>query len=1354
MNHQRLISIILCYFLLAGIPFIKAENPGYFSFTHYKSDAGLPHQQISAITFDHDGMLWAGTRNGLTKFDGYDFRNYYHKGGDEASIPHNFINTIFVDSENNVWIGCEEGLCRYDRQKDAFNTYNVEGERIFHIAELKDGSLICTGRKVFIKKKDSDQFVYKPRRSEDFVCGLAISPDNKIFLSTFHNISDYDSDMTMERMLDKSLYSDFIQGQDVIMPLFFDHNGILWVGRDGQGVMSVNMQSGQRKVYGYPELSSGIVRCINEDADGRIWLGTEKGVNIINPASGKVTSVMEDSFRNGNLSDNAIYDICFDSSGNIWVATYFGGINVMKHSSSRFHCLSGVGCSEVGAKVVRRIIEPTPGTLWLASEDGGIFTMDLDDKVLASVKSIPGIGSNVHELYIDSVTSDIWIGTFRNGLFRYNPATGNTRHYTTGNSNLKSNAVFAIVRQKGGDRKLWIASTGGLMYYDEIADSFLSTGHTLLDSEFVYCLMAESNGNLWAGTVEHGLYEIEGKSGEIRGWIQTGLPDGLCDNYITTICEDQNGRVFIGTNNSGLQYLDHGMPPFHKIDGWETSFGTVCHIFMDDLSTMWVTTSGGLFKMEQGGAAFSRFTSADGLPENQFNFSSGINATDGNVYCGTVNGLVSFDRNITKGGKPGNNVHLWSLSIKNDEAVPGITGSPLVASLDCTRQLDLDYSQSRLFSINYGIIDAADASSARYQVLVEGLDKEWRDMGFNRQFSAMEMPPGNYVFKVRSVSGTDDWESAPIKELSLHIKPPFYLSSMAWFVYAVVFILMCYAVYRLVIWRIKTKQKTRLDQLEREKKDELNKEKMEFFTNISHELKTPLSLILAPLKQLSASESLSDDSKERLSTAIANTSKMVGLINELVTFNRVESGNFQLYIQEGNPLRLVEVLTGYFEGPAAEKNITLNVMTRDNGEEVWFSSIYLERILSNLLSNAIKYTGNGGAIDVRASIVEGEGNRVFLQIEVKDNGIGIAPEEQENIFKKYYQTKRGYSTSKSGWGIGLATVGKLVEMHHGSISVKSKINEGSLFTVKMSVTKEDFDPECCMAASPENPLLPENPIISSSLDYGNQGSASSTKDDGSRTSMLIVEDNESLLKFLSKEFSKSYNVYTAVNGIEALKIASEYAVDIVVSDVMMPEMDGIELCERLKNDLTTSHVPVILLTAKSDEASTMAGFMSGAEAYVSKPFDPQILELRVKNILRARRAFIKAEKGEEAISESDSQQMEKLPPLNKFDNEFISAINSLVDKNIDNSEFSVADVTKELGISRSLLHIKMKSFFDSSMTDYVRKKRMQLACELLKSGYNVSETAYRTGYSDPNYFTKVFKKEFGMPPKEYIASIM
>lgn len=537
--------------------------------------------------------------------------------------------------------------------------------------------------------------------------------------------------------------------------------------------------------------------------------------------------------------------------------------------------------------------------------------------------------------------------------------------------------------------------------------------------------------------------------------------------------------------------------------------------------------------------------------------------------------------------------------------------------------------------------------------------------------------------------------------------------------------------------------------MERAKKDELDRVKMDFFTNISHELKTPLSLILAPLKHLSSDENMSDESRERLSIAIANTSKMVDLINELVTFNRVESGNMQLFLQKGNPLTLIETIAGYFRGPAADQNITIGVTTQDNGEDVWFSSSYLERILGNLLSNAVKYTESGGNIDVKSSIVEGGNGELYLHLDVKDTGIGIALEEIDNIFNKYYQTKHGYNAGNSGWGIGLATVKKLVEIHKGSISVESKVGEGSLFSVRPNVTEGAFDESCYICSGTSKPSLDKSGFISNTLAVYSGTQVDKPEMDDDRVSILLVEDNAQLLHFLADEFSKTYNVYTSANGIEALRVAKEHSIDIVVSDVMMPEMDGMELCNRLKNDLSTSHIPVILLTAKNDEESTIQGFRSGAEAYVSKPFEPEILALRVKNILRARKAYIKSMIEDSPVVESD----EELLPLNKFDNAFISRINQLIEENMDNSEFSIADITKEMCISRSLLHIKMKTFFNASMTDYIRRRRMSKACELLKGGLNISETAYSTGFSDPKYFSKVFRKTFGMSPSEWLSSL-
>lgn len=1358
---RKLVIILICCIYNTAALFAMgiADN---FHFTHFKSADGLPHQQIQAMAFDHDGRLWIGTRNGLASYDGYGFTTYYHNPGDPNSLPHNFVLSMFVDSRGTVWISTENGMCRYLPSTDSFEKVQVDERRIFCICETQEGNIICGGGRVYLGDGVSSKFQHMPRQRESDVRGIAVSHDNRVYITTDDAVTYYDSKMQSSTQVDLGLFSSSLRGNDGIAPLIFDSRGRMWVSLNGNGVMCYDDERGERVRYDSSRLTSGTVRAIAEDSHGNIWLGTERGINIINPSTGAITQITQDLVNPTKLNDNAIYCIVPDRNGNIWLGTYFGGINLLTHNYNQFSWTApGYDPRSLRGKAIRRIVEPTRGELWLASEDGGINILDMESGNVRVFDRIPDIGPNIHELYFDQENGDIWIGTFLNGLYRYNVRGGAIRHYMAGGNGLMSTSVFTIVKQKpadgGGRDRLWIGTTLGLRYYDPDSDTFSKIDHTVLDNDFIYSLLVDNDGNLWVGTVNFGLYRVDRRTGDVNGWSEADPsdPDGFHDHYITALLEDSDGRIFIGTNNGGLYYFEPGnLKEVKRLGDGGATFGTVCALTTDGSGKVWMSTSNGLFSIEPGTLHLHHYTVADGLPENQFNFNSALEASDGRMYFGTVNGLVSFTPDLTKKyGKP-REVHFANLLINGKEVTPRGSSSPLQTSLDLSDELKLDFRQSRQFGIGYGVIDPERASSTLYQVKVDGIDREWRDVGKLRRFSAMELNPGTYRLNVRASSNPEDWESAPVRTLTIKIAPPIYRSGWAYLLYLLVICAIAYFGYKLFNIRMREKQEVRMSQIDKAKSEELNRDKMEFFTNISHELKTPLSLILAPLKYLEQNQELTSDSRKRLNVAIANTNKMVGLIDELVTFNRVENGNFQLYLQKGNPLTYIEKVTQFFYETAEERKLSLHIYTENNGEEIWYSTTYVERILNNLLSNAIKYTPAGGEVNVRAAIVEEpsgnprDGDQIYLTIEVRDSGIGIAPEETDNIFKKYYQTKRGYNTDSHGWGIGLATVRKLVEMHRGSIEVESKVGEGSVFRVRLLVTPGAFDPKSYISsASESNPL----PSYRSTVTEGMQPPAvpEYAKTDN-RISILLVEDNPELLAFLSETFSRSYNVYTATNGVEALKITSEHPVDIVVSDVMMPEMDGIELCNRLKNDLSTSHIPVILLTAKNDQHSTMLGFESGAEAYVVKPFDPQILELRVKNILRVRRRFIKSII---EASEPIEETTEEMPTFNKFDKDFLARINTLIEENMDNSQFSIADITKEFGISRSLLHIKMKSFANASMTDYIRKRRMARACELMRQGYNVSETAYRTGYADPNYFTKVFKKEFSCTPSEFIASL-
>ena len=518
---------------------------------------------------------------------------------------------------------------------------------------------------------------------------------------------------------------------------------------------------------------------------------------------------------------------------------------------------------------------------------------------------------------------------------------------------------------------------------------------------------------------------------------------------------------------------------------------------------------------------------------------------------------------------------------------------------------------------------------------------------------------------------------------------------------------------------------------------------------VSHELKTPLALIKAPLKTIAVSQ-LSDEAKTSLDMAIRNATKMEHMNNELVTFNKIESDNFPFYVQQGNPVEFVAMLAANFKEMVSAKQLKLEIRTIDNGEDGWFSPSYIEHILNNLMSNAMKFTSTGGVITIGAEMVRKlESPDLFLKMEVADTGIGIMKEEIANIFERYYQTKRGFNANSKGWGIGLSLVRRLAEIHKGSVAVDSELGKGSTFTVWIDVAEDAFTEKDKISSDKELVTVKDyvskaEPLSVDSQDgVVTQLSKEKEVGEGMHT-LLVVEDNADMLKFLADLLGKEYHVVTAKDGQEAWNIAiSRQDIEMVVSDVMMPRMTGNELCNMLKGNMATSHIPVILLTAKSDPDDIKSGYKDGADVYISKPFDPVALCYQIGNILRLVR------NRQEKIVEGGKEAIEANNTLTQLDKDFVKSISDMVEVNLENANFSIDDITSSMGISRSLLYTKMKSLMNISMGDYIRHKRIERACHMLSEGYNVSETAYACGFSDPNYFSKVFKKMKGMAPSDY-----
>jgi len=1334
MRHLVLIATML-------IAFVCATPAQYYKMLYINSKSGLPHQQISSLAQDSEGYIWIGTRNGLSRYDGYTVKNYFNDNNDPHSLAHNFVDAIFVDSKKRLWVFTSAGVCRYRPSTDDFERYSTPSGIISSVVETNKGKIFCGGSQLYTYDEEKNKFVVYPIIESGYILSLAVDSKDNLFVATSTAIFHYNSDMSRLHYLNKKYYSDFVTGTDDIIHMYFDSQGMLWLSRNGKGVMRIDLNGDGTKTYSAADISDGTVRVITEDRKHRIWLGTEKGVTIINP-DGRIQILRKTLDSSGILSDNAIYSIINDKNGNIWIGSYFGGVDVILNNDDGFkNSEPGYGPRNIKGKVPRMMVETKPGIYWIATEDGGINVYDSINDTFDVFDNIPHLGTNVHTLMFERESSTMWIGTFRNGLFVYDLKTKVWRHYDN-EKGLSGNSIFSIVQQSNG--RIWIASTLGLRYYDPATDTFRKTGDKLLNRTFVYTLDVDKHDNIWAGTAHDGLFMVNGRTGVVRQWAKQKDAQGLKDNYITTLYSDKGGTLWIGTNNNGLQYMDKRTGRIGSLcNNILSPSCTVCSIIADREGMLWISTSQGLFRFSPKHKTTARFSTENGLPTNQFNFSSAILTSGGELFFGTVDGLVSFNpANIRKQTKPFH-VHLKSLFINNIEMNASTKDTPLTDTLDKMREITLSYDQARNFIIEYGVILPGNANTIEYRVFLEGMDKQWRDVGTERKFSGYNFPPGKYRLHIRANRSNKGWEKCPEKILDITVEPPIWLSVWAFIIYIAVLGFGVYATLRITATRIKEKNEVKIANMEKKKVEEMDREKSEFFTIVSHELKTPLSLIVAPLRSISHQD-LTEDSVKHLNMALKSTKKMEELIDELVTFNKVETNNFPFYIQRGNPLIFIERLIVPYRDTANNKGIQLFCGCEDNGEDVWFSPSYVERIISNLLSNAFKFTPRGGKITVRACIATSDdGKDTNLHIEVADTGIGIAKEELGNIFNKYYQTRRGYNMNNNGWGIGLALIKRLSEVHKGHVSVESEPGKGAKFVVDLNVDCKNFDPSSLI--NDDKVIIPLEHYKFQTADLctdndNNTARQTVTADD--KMSILIVEDNYELLAFINDYFSKNYNIYTATDGKEALDIAKSEPVSLVISDVMMPVMDGIELCRRLKGDVATSHIPVILLTAKSDSSDMVAGYESGADAYVTKPFDPQVLELQIKNIM----SLHKVRQNE--IAESENGDIET-SSLSVIDKEFIRKMNRIVDERLSDSDFAVTDITSELAVSRSLLHTKMKNLVGMSMGDYIRKKRLDMAVRLLREGYNVSETAYRTGFSDPNYFSKTFKKHLGVSPSEY-----
>ena len=1295
---------------------------------------GLPHNTINAITQDNHGFIWFGTRNGLCRYDGYNINLFAHNEADSTSLRHNFITRLYNDSLRNIlWISTDQGICSYNYETEDFSRYQIKGNTKDDVCFLNtsDGMLLaaCSNGLYRYNEQDSLFIPFLLDEEKPHVRYLAEDGDKTLWIDTNKGLMRYSLEKKQFVSLPTLIQPFTQQCNNAVLissnQLLFNTNNDFFVYHIQSNTLC-NLSK---------DLEVKDFRCAATDHTGNIWVGTEYGIFVFNKLYQLIAHYEQSERDLSALNDSPIYSLYQDKAHNMWVGTYFGGVNYYIFGSDQFQIYPyGASFNHLSGKAVRQIINAPDNGLYIATEDGGLNYLDNKKEITRAErlhKQMQIYAKNIHSLWLDKDNS-LWLGLFLKGALHYIPHLNRTVDY-----NLLSDEVssgFCIIEDKNDH--IWYGGPSGLFLIDR---KKANSRPEKISSLRVFNLVQFNDSILWAGTRKGSIFQINTHTLKV-----TSLPILPHTNlYITYIYPDSHQRIWIGTDNNGLYVSDRNGNIIAFYSKEQLGSNAIKGIIEDEMSNVWVGTGNGLCCINSQTGSIDRYTTADGLPINQFNYSSACKKPDGELYFGTINGMISFYPEQVRSVNPRFNIALTAIWSNSEYMSPNNEKAFIPSSISELTEITLTHEQAQSLRLEYSGLNYQYTDNTQYAMKMEGIDKDWQFVGNQHQVRFSNLPSGRYILKIKASKDGIHWDETGQKDLAIRVLPPWWLSPGAYLVYALLFLLIIYAAYRYTKTRIILLMRLKTEHEQRVNIENMNQQKINFFTYISHDLKTPLTLILSPLQRLIQQPQISNNDKEKLEVIYRNANRMNYLINELLTFSKIEMKQMRISVRKGDIMHFLEELSHIFDIVAGEREIDFIVNLEDTEEEVWFSPSKLERILYNLLSNAFKYTQPGGYVKLSAKLIKEE-KETFVQISVKDNGRGIPKEAQEQIFESYYQVEK--RDHREGFGLGLSLTRSLIHMHKGEIRVESEVNEGSDFIVTLNVSEDAYGPD---ERSSENITTEEiqkyNQRIKETIELIPEKLTNKEKDPA-RESIMIVEDNKEMNDYLASIFSEKYDIIRAYNGAEACKKIAKQLPNLIISDLMMPVMDGLEFTERVKQDVTTSHIPVILLTAKTDENDHTEGYLRGADAYITKPFNAKNLELLVQNIQKSRKQSI------EHFKQAEELNIKQITN-NPRDEIFMKELMELIMANLTKEDFGVTEITAHLRISRSLLHMKLKSLTGCSITQFIRTIKMKEAKTHLLNGMNVSEASFAVGISDPNYFTKCFKKEFNITPTEFLKQL-
>lgn len=1318
-----------------------------YQFKHLEVSDGLSNNSVNTICKDRDGFMWFGTTTGLNRYDGYTFKIYQHAENDPGSLPDNYITDIVEMPDGRFWVNTGRGYVLFDKEQDCFITdvtgfmKNLESggvpEQVF-VDREGNTCLSVAGEGCYRYKEGGKRLFFsyvEHSLPEHGVTQIAECSDGLLLIYNTGLLVCLDRATLAIKWKSDEIKKYIPAGKTIEFSLFVDRDNCIWAySLMGIWAYDCGTKSWRTDLTAiWSSRPDVIIHAVAQDIEGRIWVGKDyDGIDVLEKETGKVTSLVAHDDNGRSLPHNTIYDLYADRDGIMWVGTYKKGVSYYSESIFKFNMYEwgDITCIE----------QADENRLWLGTNDHGILLWNRSTgKAEPFWRDAEGQLPNPVVSMLKSKDGKLWVGTFNGGLYCMDGSR--VRSYKEGVGNtLASNNVWALVEDDKG--RIWIASLGGgLQCLEPVSGTFetyTSSNSALLENN-VTSLCWVDNNTLFFGTANQGVGMMDMRTREIKKIQGQSGNVKLSNDAVNHVYKDSRGLVWIATRE-GLNVYDTRRHVFLDLSSVAEAKGNfIAAITEDQERNMWVSTSRKVIRVTvasdgKGGYLFDSraYNSEDGLQNCDFNQRSIKTLHNGIIAIGGLYGVNVFAPDHIRYNKMLPNVMFTGLSLFDEAVKVGQSygGRVLIEKeLNDVENVEFDYKQN-IFSVSFASDNYNLPEKTQYMYKLEGFNNDWLTLPLGvHNVTFTNLAPGKYVLRVKAIN-SDGYVGIKEATLGIVVNPPFWMSWWAYLLYAVGLVIVLFlARYRMLK---REREKFHLQQIENEvaKNEEINNMKFRFFTNVSHELRTPLTLIISPLEGM-LKETTDELQSTRLQLMYRNAQRLLHLVNQLLDFRKGEMSTHQLSLSEGDIISYVHSVCNSFLLMADKKHIQFSFFSGIDTFSMAFDADKVGKIVMNLLSNAFKFTPEGGRVTVMIEHVAGTPD--ILEIKIADTGIGISDVDKEHIFERFYQAGHKGVEETTGNGIGLSLVRDFVTLHEGEVKVFDNIGMGSVFVIQFPVKHVETQVQL-----PEETGMPAG-------DEEDKEMKEEAREEMERKNfplLLIVDDNEDFRIFMRYSLELQYRVKLAVNGKEAWEMMQEELPDLVISDVMMPQMDGNELCRLIKQDKRTAHIPVILLTARQNTEAKLEGLQTGADDYVTKPFNMTILVLRIRKLIELSR-YHRVTQG--MIDPAPSEIV-----ITSLDEKLIEKAIKYVEDNMSRTELSVEELSRELGMSRVHLYKKLLQITGKTPIEFIRVIRLKRAAQLLReSQLHVSEVAFEVGFNNPKYFSRYFKDEFGVLPSVY-----